>query len=190
MRPSCVGVPGDKHCCEMSDVFCPVDEGDAPVGLRAPKGATATRSYPHALPGTSAPECCAGECLRQSYTDKSGVEKDEHYCCVDRACKGWTQEGEELENWWPQTLGAARLVCGVALMVVSPAARALVFGSAFQKRPQAHADAAASTCGSGNGDGEIEMAAVDVQGVSYMVQGEVQGVSLAYMPPVIEVTPP
>ena len=96
MRPSCVGEPGDKHCCEMDDVFCPVDEGDAPVGLREPKGARAMRSYPHALPGTSAPECCAGECLRQSYTDKAGAEQTEHYCCTDRSCRGWTQEGEEL----------------------------------------------------------------------------------------------
>ena len=80
------------------------------------------------------------------------------------------------ENWWPQILGGALLVCGGALMVASSKARAMVFGSAFQKQPQvtpAHAADAGS-------NGQTEMAAVE----------EVQGVSL-YTPPVVEVvTPP
>ena len=186
LRPSCVGVPGDKHCCSADDVFCPIGDGNfpvglPPVGLRPPKGAVATRSIPRSLPGTSAPQCCAGECLSQHYTDKNGLEAEEFYCCTARSCRGWTDETSEAAP--VAAVVAVVLLLATAVLFKSRAVRMAVLGSACDQR----------TASEHSGDGasraeELEMAPVveclqvtqDAQPVT------VTGIAVGYTPPVVE----
>jgi hypothetical protein len=189
VRPSCLGVPGDKHCCRNEDVFCPIGDGSyavgpAPVGLRPPKGAVPTRDLPESLPGTAAPQCCAGECLSQHYTDKNGLEAEEFYCCTSPSCRGWSDDG--------QTTGTEAVAVAVAVVVVlllgavilykSKAVRTALFGSAFDRSSVQSRDGGASSF-----EG-LEMApAVECPWVSQDTQPvAVTGVAVGYTPPVVQ----
>jgi hypothetical protein len=192
-RPSCVGVPGDKHCCSAESVFCPVGDGENPVGPppvgleRPPKGAVATRDLPHALPGSTAPQCCSGECLSQTYADKHGAEAREYYCCTHPSCRGWTAEGERLDEGMEgvAALGALLLLCSL----MSPQVRRWAFGTACEKRsvaPGGSSDVVAAAAGGGSHAREIEMVGVPATAVAATAVPEMTGVAVAYTPPVIE----
>ena len=189
LRPSCVGVPGDKHCCSVDDVFCPIGDGSfpvgpPPVGLRPPTGAVATRSIPKSLPGTSAPQCCAGECLSQHYIDKNGMQAVEFYCCTARSCRGWSDETPETMPIAAVVAVLLLLLLATAVLVKSRAVRMAVLGSACDQRTaSAHSGDGAATRAE-----ELEMApAVECLRVSQDAQPvTVAGIAVGYTPPVVE----
>eukprot|EP01043_Picozoa_sp_COSAG02_P033636 COSAG02_NODE_2305_length_9181_cov_3.277001_5_plen_393_part_00 len=186
VRPSCLGVPGDKHCCRDGDVFCPIGDGShpvgpAPVGLRPPKGAIPTRDLSDSLPGSAAPQCCAGECLSQHYTDESGQDAEEYYCCTAPSCRGWSDD----ETMGPESVAVAvtlLLLLGAAIFYKSKSVRTALFGTACDRSSVQTTDADVS-----NFEG-LEMAqAVECPQVLQDTQPvAVTGIAVGYTPPVVQ----
>ncbi len=180
-RPSCLGVPGDKHCCRDGDVFCPIGDGShpvgpAPTGLRPPKGAVPTRDLPDSLPGSAAPQCCAGECLSQHYTDKSGQEAEEYYCCTATSCRGWS-DGETTGTESVAVAVTVLLLLGVVILWNIKSVRTALFGTACDR----------STVHNTDIEG-LEMAqAVECPQMSQETQPvAVTGIAVGYTPPVVQ----
>lgn len=186
-RPSCLGVPGDKHCCRDDDVFCPIGDGSHPVGpapvdLRPPKGAVPTRDLPDSLPGTAAPQCCAGECLSQHYTDKNGLETEEFYCCTSPSCRGWTDGQTTGAETVAVSVAVAVLLLSAVVLYKSKAVRTALFGSACDRNTVQGRDGGASSF-----EGLEMVPAVECPRIAQDTQAvAVTGIAVGYTPPVVQ----